>query len=60
MPHMSTSGKLRDPAFQRVLFRRVNVLMLLAWRLGLGRLINVAPAIIGRVMCSARSGGVPG
>ena len=52
----SMTSRLRDPAFQRVLFRRINVVMLLAWRLGLGRLLNAAPAIIGRIMILSTTG----
>ena len=50
------TSRLRDPGFQRVLFRRINVVMLLAWRLGFGRVITAAPAISGRVMVLATTG----
>jgi deazaflavin-dependent oxidoreductase (nitroreductase family) len=49
-------NKLRDPGFQRSLFRRVNVVMLLMWRLGLGRIVNAAPSITGRVMVIVTTG----
>jgi len=53
---MMLTSRLRDPGFQRILFRRINVMMLLAWRLGLGWLINAAPGITGRVMVLSRTG----
>lgn len=49
-------NKLREPGFQRTLFRRFNVVMLLMWRLGLGRVVNAAPAITGRVMILVTTG----
>lgn len=49
-------SRLRDPGFQRALFKRINVAMLVMWRLGLGRLINFAPAITGRVMVIVTTG----
>lgn len=42
--------KLRDPSLQRALFKRINVGMMLAWRLGLGRMINAMPGTTGRIM----------
>jgi deazaflavin-dependent oxidoreductase (nitroreductase family) len=46
----------RDPTPGAIWFRRFNVLMLLMWRLGLGRPINANPRYVGRIMVLTHTG----
>ena len=45
-----------DNELWRLIFKRFNVLMLLMWRLGLGRWINAWPKVAGRIMVITHTG----
>ena len=44
------TSALRDARVQQAMFRRVNRIMLVLWRLGLGRLLNAWPSVGGRML----------
>jgi deazaflavin-dependent oxidoreductase (nitroreductase family) len=58
---MNTTVAQRDETLRQV-FKKFNPFMVLMWRLGLGRWINIWPAVIGRIMVirhTGRKSGLP-
>jgi deazaflavin-dependent oxidoreductase (nitroreductase family) len=52
---MNTTDAQRDETLRQV-FKKFNPFMILMWRLGLGRWINIWPAVIGRIMVIRHTG----